>query len=417
MSRNPNHADGPSGKKPPWTPLHQAVAKGTLAEVESIIKAGADLEAVDSCDRTPFLLSVEEGDVAKAAFLFAHGANRHARGHCEKPVTHYPIGRDDVRMMQWLIRQGFEVDLKDEFDDTALKNAVEAGALGCFRVLLEAGANWREPDSFGDPLIRSANHPEIIGTLIELGQDAGKLEPGPLRDLIGLGTLDHLPVTKEEFLKDRTRRFGTANPERMDVPFWHAMVRCGWAGYAAADQFDEGSGDRENPVWSHNRFGMSLTPLEDGRYIQIAGEHEDGYDPDFCIYNDVIVHDGKGGFEILGYPEDVFPPTDFHSATLVGPWIYIIGNLGYSHAREVQSCVTPVFRLDVETYRIERVITKGQSPGWIHKHQAELRDGCIHLSGGEILTLNDDGKSAIRTNETNYVLDLADLTWRPCPQD
>jgi hypothetical protein len=35
----------------------------------------------------------------------------------------------------------------------------------------------------------------------------------------------------------------------------------------------------------------SLTLLPDGRAIQIGGEHEDYYDPDFCIYNDVFVHE------------------------------------------------------------------------------------------------------------------------------
>ncbi len=131
----------------------------------------------------------------------------------------------------------------------------------------------------------------------------------------------------------------------------------------------------------------------------------------------MIVHDGKGGFEILGYPEAVFPPTDFHSATLVGQWIYIIGNLGYIHTREAQSCVTPVYRLHVETYRIERVIPQGKSPGWIHRHQAELRDGCIHLSGGKILTLDDEGKSEIKDNEEDYAFDPAVMGWRQWPEN
>jgi hypothetical protein len=26
--------------------------------------------------------------------------------------------------------------------------------------------------------------------------------------------------------------------------------------------------------------------------VQIGSEHEDDYDPDFCIYNDVFVHGG-----------------------------------------------------------------------------------------------------------------------------
>ena len=63
--------------------------------------------------------------------------------------------------------------------------------------------------------------------------------------------------------------------------------------------------------------------------ICIAGEHEDYYDPDFCIYNDVVVLGLDGSVEIYGYPKDVFPPTDFHTATLVGDRVIVIGRLGY----------------------------------------------------------------------------------------
>ena len=45
----------------------------------------------------------------------------------------------------------------------------------------------------------------------------------------------------------------------------------------------------EQPFWSWQRFGRTSTALPDGRVIHIAGEHEDFYDPDFCIYNDVMV--------------------------------------------------------------------------------------------------------------------------------
>lgn len=398
-----------------WTPLHRAVAMGTLEEVAVLVDAAADMEAIDFWERTAFLLSIQAGDTEKAALLLARGAHLDATGRCGKLATHYPIDRDDARMMQWLVGKGFDLSLKDEFGDSSLHEAIEAGALGCFRILMDAGADWREADRHGDPLLRNATHPEIIGDLIARGQDPAQLEAGPLRDWIGLGTCGSLTVTKEEFVRDRTRRFGKENPERMDIPFWRGMVRCGWAAYKAPDQFDEESCDRENPVWCHERFGMSLTQLEDGRFIQIAGEHEDSYDADFCIYNDVIVHDGKGGFEILGYPQEIFPPTDFHSATLVGPWIYIIGNLGQRHTRDAHSFGTPVYRLHVETYRIERVITPGKSPGWIHKHKAELQDGFIRLSGGKILIRDDDGKDEIKDNRTGYALDLATMAWQQFP--
>jgi hypothetical protein len=106
------------------------------------------------------------------------------------------------------------------------------------------------------------------------------------------------------------------------------------------------------------RFGRG----PDGRVVYIAGEHEDYYDPDFYIYNDVVVIDRDGSIAINGYSRDVFPPTDFHSGTLVGGAIFIIGSLGYQHQRVVGS--TPVFRLDIDTMIIGPVATTGEAH-WI----------------------------------------------------
>jgi ankyrin repeat protein len=392
-----------------WTPLMRAIALGTLQDVQDILDLGADLEATDRWKRTPFLLSIQTGDTEKTALLLANGANRGATGRCGKPPMRYPIDRDDTRMLRWLIDQGFDLNQEDKSGHTPLMDAAENSAPGCFRLLVESGADWVLGD---EEIVSRASHPEIVGMLYERGEDLSKLEAPILREFIGLGTAPDLPVSEQDFLQNRTRRFGNANPERMKIPFWNAMVRCGWAGYRAADQFGDDSFGTGNPVWCHDRFGMSLTRLPDGRFIQIAGEHEDHYDPDFCIYNDVIIHDGKGGFEILGYPEDVFPPTDFHSATHVAPWIYIIGNLGYHATREAHGFETPVYRLHIETLRIERVATHGKSPGWIHSHRATLQDGCIRVSGGKIYAVTSDGKSDIVDYTGACSLDLASMTWQ-----
>ena len=82
-----------------------------------------------------------------------------------------------------------------------------------------------------------------------------------------------------------------------------------------------------------DRFGQSSNQLPDGRVVCIAGEHEDSYDPDFYIYNDVVIQQPDGRIDIFGYPREVFPPTDFHTATLVGNRIVLIGSLGYPDER------------------------------------------------------------------------------------
>jgi hypothetical protein len=144
--------------------------------------------------------------------------------------------------------------------------------------------------------------------------------------------------------------------------------------------------------------------------VQIGGEHEDHYDPDFCIYNDVFVHDPDGSFSIFGYPESIFPPTDFHTATLIGESIYVIGSAGYRESRRYGQ--TPVYLLDTRTFRIEPLNVVGEAPGCIYRHQAvQTRPHEIRVWGGKLVTLNGTEEDHVE-NTTSFVLDVQSLSWR-----
>ena len=155
------------------------------------------------------------------------------------------------------------------------------------------------------------------------------------------------------------------------------------------------------------RLNTMQLDLNHWRYIQIGGEHEDFYDPDFCIYNDVIVFDGKGSFQIYGYPKDVFPPTDFHTATLVEEHIYVIGSLGYQDERKFGT--TPVYRLNLASLAMEALATEGVAPGWIHKHLAKHtpESNAIVISKGEVQV----DSSAPTENRATFSLDLSTRHW------
>jgi hypothetical protein len=191
------------------------------------------------------------------------------------------------------------------------------------------------------------------------------------------------------------------------------MIRTGGNAYSARKKFnDEDPFEDSGAVWCYERFGSSLTPLNDGRFVQIGGEHEDYYDPDFYIYNDVVIHDGKGSFQIHGYPRDIFPPTDFHSATLCRDGIYIVGCLGYVKQR--RPGFTPVHRLSLDSWKIEPVKTVGEMPGWIHDHQASYdpKRNAIRISGGQIHVIGDDEEFQLVPNRLQYELELSRLEWR-----
>jgi hypothetical protein len=168
-----------------------------------------------------------------------------------------------------------------------------------------------------------------------------------------------MTITREIFDLQRRPRFGSANPERMQLAFWEWMIRgdepapsqdagsladlgsvvrkgaikSGYWPYRARELFQVPSGWEGGPIWTFDRMGRSATELPDGRVVCIGGEHEDYYDPDFCIYNDVVVFGANDSIEIYGYPKEIFPPTDFHTATVDANRIVIVGCLGYKKAR------------------------------------------------------------------------------------
>jgi hypothetical protein len=279
--------------------------------------------------------------------------------------------------------------------------------------------------------------------LAELAYHLDDAQRGALQRIAAAaGRLDDATIAAEisvaQFRAQRDRRFGTSNPELMDVPFWRLMVQRGWIAYRARMQYDqayreymeafraqrerEEAGEvvadepeqphpgRGAPIWCFSRFGMSLTRLPDGRALFIAGEHEDYYDTDFCIYNDVIVIDPELRVTIYGYPTEVFPPTDFHTATLVGETdVYLIGSLGYREERRPGE--TPIYRLDTTTMQISPVTTTGVGPGWIFTHRAayDPARNAIRVSGGQIVT--GRGRRGIRDNRRSFWLSLKTMAW------
>ena len=189
-------------------------------------------------------------------------------------------------------------------------------------------------------------------------------------------------VTADLFKAWRSPRYGKANPERMDNPLWEWLIGCRLDAYRANQALHGPSSIDAGPMWCFDRFGQSTTPLGDVTVL-IGGEHEDHYDPDFQIYNDLVVITPGGGTEIYGYPRSEFPPTDFHSATPTDRSIVLIGSLGYLQERRVGE--TQVLIVERPGWRASLVECIGDPPGWIHGHRAELHEGSsIVVTGGKL---------------------------------
>jgi Ankyrin repeats (3 copies) len=378
------------------TALMRSITMGTVAEVQQELLAQPNLSARDRDERTPWLLSISTGDIEKAEILWAAAIDPTDRGQHGKTALIVAIESNNRAMLTWLLAKGFDVAEVDDSGKTALGFAIQRDAVDFVTLLLQAGA---KPDQSS---IFWAKSVAVARMLVAAGADFNCVSKYVRRLLTNVSTNVN-QVSWGQYRSGKQQHFGLMNPELMSVDFWRSMVGSRWSASEARIEFNES--DFDSPIWSFDRFGQSLTELPDGRIIEIGGEHEDSYDPDFCIYNDVVVHDGQGNFQIFGYPQAVFPPTDFHTATLVGGYIYIIGRLGYYQNRNYHQ--TPVYRLDCRSYQIEPVITTN-SPGWIYKHRAEYLDsGVIVISGGLI----EDAKES-KENSIEYRLDLETLAWK-----
>lgn len=244
-----------------------------------------------------------------------------------------------------------------------------------------------------------------------------------------------MKTSRELFDQQRRPRFGNANPERMQLAFWEWMIRgeenlplddenglagfgfrmregklkSGYGPYRARDEFKVPLNREDGPIWTFERYGTTRNELPDGRTVCIGGEHEDYYDADFCIYNDVIVLGPEGRIEIYGYPKEIFPPTDFHTASLLNGRIIIVGSLGYMQERHPG--YTPVYSLDLSGYHMSEIKTSGEMPGWISEHESVLgSNGTITIRGGKVIE-QKGGKQQYRRNFEDYVLDLRSGVW------
>ena len=393
-----------------WTPLHRAVALDSIDDVKGLVESGADLEAVDWWKRTPWLVAVKCGDLEKARYLVSRGANFTVTGKGGASPLDFAIEGFHIPMLEWLIALGISVESSADCCITPLMAAVQADNLDAIDRLISAGAEIDRKTECGTAL-GSVHNREIALRLIEAGGDPAELSFEGRRAILGLEPEPDVllfDATPEDYRLGFRPRWGDHNPERQNREFWQAMIRSGIDAYAGAEI---SGGTRDDcPVWCARRFGQSLTLLRDGRAIQIAGEHEDHYDPDFYIYNDVFVHHPNGLVDIFCYPKELFPPTDFHTATLIGDTIYIIGSLGYPGSRQFGE--TPVYCLDTNTLQISHVKTTGDQPGWISKHRAFLAGPHeIRVWGGKITVMANESES-YEDNQESWVLDTSSLRWR-----
>ena len=280
--------------------LISAVRQRRARDVQRALLVGADPDTRNPQGIPALLIAVENDDLATARALLSYGADPDARW---QPPPESP-----------------DPEVLAMFDDGP--DAGREGYLQSCRVPDEVDVYW---ECLSDGMARL-----LVGAGLDpAGFDIYANDECFFPAAVGADRITPITVTREDFQAHSNPRPGRTNPEEHLPAFWSEQIRTCRTAYDAERTIMGKTATTGGPVWSFARYGRSATRLDDGSWLLVAGEHEDSYDDDFAIYADVTVISPAGTARHFIYPEDVFPPTDFHSASLIKDTLWLVGNLGY----------------------------------------------------------------------------------------
>jgi len=155
------------------TALFDAIDNGAVEIVETLLNAGADLSRRHPImDRTPLTAAIEAEDPGLIEVLVRHGVDPTSAS-----LPSLVRGADNPGAVHLALSAGIDVNERDpETGRTALHVAAMYGFLHTVECLLHEGADRSEKDNWGNPPATLAvqNHYERVAELLT---DANK-EPG-----------------------------------------------------------------------------------------------------------------------------------------------------------------------------------------------------------------------------------------------
>ncbi|MBM62910.1 MAG: hypothetical protein CL484_08185 [Acidobacteria bacterium] len=170
------------------TALHWAVHRNDVAVAGLLIRAGADVTAVNRYGVTPLPLAAENGSAAMAGRLLEAGAEANATVGTNETALMTAARTGDVDTVRVLLTYGAEVQARENWlGQTALMWAAAENNPDASKVLIAAGADVQARSAAGfTPLLFSAQlgHIEAAGVLLAAGADVDAPLPDGMSPLV-----------------------------------------------------------------------------------------------------------------------------------------------------------------------------------------------------------------------------------------
>ncbi len=159
--------------------LLRAAATGNADQVARALRAGADLEARDSQQRTALLLAATNDRVSAARLLIAMGADPDALDHRRDTPWLVTGVTGSVPMLEALLPARPDLGIGNRFGGTSLIPASERGHVDYVRRVLETGIEVDHVNDLGWTALLEAvilgdggpDHQEIVRLLLAAGAD------------------------------------------------------------------------------------------------------------------------------------------------------------------------------------------------------------------------------------------------------
>ncbi|XP_049796666.1 poly [ADP-ribose] polymerase tankyrase-1-like isoform X1 [Schistocerca nitens] len=184
------------------TALHWAAKQGHVEVARRLLEAGAEVEARNDRKSTPLQMAAERGHAAMVQLLIASNAYVNAKNQFESTAMHYAAEHGHAEIVNTLLEARAEVDARNEKQSTALHISAWKGHTAVVRLLLASKADPNAVNKFGmTPLHYAAQqgHSEVATLLLKAGANR------EARDNDGNTSLDLARLKKLQKLIDMLR--------------------------------------------------------------------------------------------------------------------------------------------------------------------------------------------------------------------